>query len=146
MLTREQILQSDDLPRETVQVPEWGGEVQVRTMTGTDRDAFEASLIGKEGRLENVRARLVSLTLCDDSGSRLFTDTDIAALGGKSAKALDRVLRAAEFWVPNWYKGSHWLAYWDKFGRPPSQPKYDRGIVDTWWYDEAKAKRIASGN
>ncbi len=47
MLTREQILQSDDLPRETVQVPEWGGEVQVRTMTGTDRDAFVASLIGK---------------------------------------------------------------------------------------------------
>ena len=91
MLTREQILQSDDLPRETVQVPEWGGEVQVRTMTGTDRDAFEASLIGKEGRLENVRARLVSLTLCDETGSRLFSDGDISALGGKSAKALDRV-------------------------------------------------------
>ena len=96
MLTREQILQSDDLPRETVQVPEWGGEVQVRTMTGTDRDAFEASLIGKEGRLENVRARLVSLTLCDESGSRLFSDGDITALGGKSAKALDRVFAVSQ--------------------------------------------------
>jgi len=96
MLTREQILQSDDLPRETVPVPEWGGEVQVRTMTGTDRDAFEASLIGKEGRLENVRARLVSLTLCDESGSRLFSDGDIAALGGKSAKALDRVFAVSQ--------------------------------------------------
>ena len=96
MLTREQILQSDDLPRETVPVPEWGGEVQVRTMTGTDRDAFEASLIGKEGRLENVRARLVSLTLCDETGSRLFSDGDITALGGKSAKALDRVFAVSQ--------------------------------------------------
>lgn len=96
MLTREQILQCDDLPKETVKVPEWGGEVQVRTMTGTDRDAFEASLIGKEGRLENVRARLVSLTLCDAAGSRLFTDSDITALGGKSARALDRVFAVAQ--------------------------------------------------
>lgn len=96
MLTRDQILMCDDLPRETVQVPEWGGDVQVRTMTGTDRDAFEASLIGKEGRLENVRARLVSLTLCDEGGVRLFTDDDITALGHKSAKALDRVFAVAQ--------------------------------------------------
>lgn len=96
MLTREQILQCDDLPKETVKVPEWGGEVQVRTMTGTDRDAFEASLIGKEGRLENVRARLVSLAVCDESGSRLFDDADVAALGAKSAKALDRVFAVAQ--------------------------------------------------
>ena len=96
MLTREQILQCDDLPREIVNVPEWGGEVQVRTMTGTDRDAFEASLIGKEGRLENVRARLVSLAVCDESGERLFADADIAALGSKSAKALDRVFAVAQ--------------------------------------------------
>ena len=95
MLTREQIIQSDDLPTETIQVPEWGGEVKVRTMTGTDRDSFEASLIGKEGRLENVRARLVSLTLCDELGNRLFGDADINVLG-KSAKALDRVFSVAQ--------------------------------------------------
>lgn len=63
-----------------------------------------------------------------------------------AGRALDRVLRAEQFWVPNWSKGSHWLAYWDRFGRPDTKPKYDRGITDTWWYDEAKAKRIASGN
>jgi microcin C transport system substrate-binding protein len=63
-----------------------------------------------------------------------------------AGRALDRVLRAEQFWVPNWHKGSHWLAYWDKFGRPEIKPKYDRGILDTWWYDEAKAKRIAGGN
>lgn len=63
-----------------------------------------------------------------------------------AGRALDRVLRAEQFWVPNWYKGSHWVAYWDKFGQPPVKPKYDRGITDTWWYEEAKAKRIANGD
>jgi hypothetical protein len=73
-----------------------GGEVQVRTMTGTDRDAFEASLIGKEGRLENVRARLVSLAVCDESGSRLFGDADVAPWVPKAPKALDRVFPVAQ--------------------------------------------------
>lgn len=63
-----------------------------------------------------------------------------------AGRALDRVLRAEIFWVPNWHKGSYWVAHWDKFGRPAIKPKYDRGIVDTWWYDEAKAARIANGN
>jgi microcin C transport system substrate-binding protein len=67
-------------------------------------------------------------------------DLDVAG------RALDRVLRAEHFWVPNWHKGNHWVAHWDKFGRPGIKPKYDRGIVDTWWYDEAKAARIANGN
>jgi microcin C transport system substrate-binding protein len=63
-----------------------------------------------------------------------------------AGRALDRVLRAEHFWVPNWHKGSHWIAHWDRYGRPATKPKYDRGIVDTWWYDEAKAARIANGN
>jgi microcin C transport system substrate-binding protein len=63
-----------------------------------------------------------------------------------AGRALDRVLRAEHFWVPNWHKGSHWIAHWDKFGRPAVKPKYDRGIVDTWWYDDAKAARIVNGN
>lgn len=59
-------------------------------------------------------------------------DLDIAG------RALDRVLRAEHFWVPNWHKASHWIAHWDRYGRPAIKPKYDRGIVDTWWYDTAK--------
>ena len=100
ILTKEAILAADDLPRERVTVPEWGGDVFVRTMTGTERDAFEASLIGtgsgKDGRLENVRARLVSLALCSESGERLFDDAEIVALGKKSARALDRVFGVAQ--------------------------------------------------
>lgn len=95
-LTKEAILAADDLPRERVVVPEWGGDVFVRTMTGTDRDAFETSLLGKDGRMENVRARLVSLTLCNEAGTRIFDDSEIVALGAKSARALDRVFSVAQ--------------------------------------------------
>lgn len=52
-------------------------------------------------------------------------------------QALDRVLRDRVIWVPNWFKGSHWLAYWDVFGKPDTKPPYDRG-VDYWWFDQAK--------
>jgi microcin C transport system substrate-binding protein len=55
-----------------------------------------------------------------------------------TGRALDRVLRAEHFWVPNWHKASHWIAHWDRYGWPAIKPKYDRGIVDTWWYDTAK--------
>ena len=56
-----------------------------------------------------------------------------------ACRALDRVLRAGRYWIPMWYKGSHWFAYWDRFGRPETKPKYDRGL-DTWWYDETRVK------
>ena len=66
LLTKDEILRADDLRLERVEVPEWGGEVVLRTMTGTERDAFEAELVeGREqggggvGRINyrNLRAR-----------------------------------------------------------------------------------------
>src|SRR3984893_9057339 len=58
-----------------------------------------------------------------------------------ACRALDRVLRAGRYWVPHWYKGSHTIAYWDIFGRPPEKPRYGRAIPETWWTDTEKAKR-----
>lgn len=57
-------------------------------------------------------------------------------------RALDRVLRAGRYWVPHWYKPSHWIAQWDIYGRPAKAPRYDTGIFSTWWYDVEKAKRV----
>jgi microcin C transport system substrate-binding protein len=59
-----------------------------------------------------------------------------------ACRALDRVLRAGHYWVPAWYKPSHWIAYWDIFGRPGIKPRYARGIPETWWYDSEKAAKI----
>ena len=59
-----------------------------------------------------------------------------------ACKALDRVIRAGRYWVPQWYKPSYWIAYWDVFGRPATKPRYDRGVPETWWYDRDKAGKL----
>jgi len=59
-----------------------------------------------------------------------------------ACKALDRVIRAGRYWIPHWYKASHWIAYWDVFDRPAAKPRYFRGIPETWWYDRERAARI----
>ena len=58
-----------------------------------------------------------------------------------ACRALDRVIRAGRYWVPHWYKASHWIAYWDVFGRPPTKPRYARGIPETWWFDRERAAK-----
>ena len=58
-----------------------------------------------------------------------------------ACKALDRVIRAGRYWIPHWYKGSHWIACWDVFGRPETKPRYARGIPETWWYDRDLAAK-----
>lgn len=55
-----------------------------------------------------------------------------------ACKTLDRVVRAGRYWVPQWYIASHRIAYWDLFGRPARQPRYNRGIPETWWAAEKK--------
>ncbi len=60
-----------------------------------------------------------------------------------ATRAIDRVLRASHYWVPHWYKAAHNVAYWNKFSRPATMAKYDPGVIDTWWYDSAKATALA---
>jgi hypothetical protein len=100
LLSKADILGFDDTRYAYVMVPEWGGRVRLRTMTGTERDDFELSLLvaKKEGKkttrevvLRNVRAKLVATCICDEQGKRLFNDTEIATLGAKNGKALDRI-------------------------------------------------------
>ncbi|MGD9537347.1 MAG: extracellular solute-binding protein [Alphaproteobacteria bacterium] len=54
-----------------------------------------------------------------------------------AAHALDRVLLFGHYMVPQYYKGSHRLVYWNKFSRPETPPAYDLGL-DTWWVDPEK--------
>lgn len=98
-LTRDQILAAQDLRLEKIQVPEWGGEVLIRSMTSRERDAFEAHFAEHPGsaRYENIRARLAATCVCDEASNPIFTEDDIQALGAKSAAALSRIFnRAAE--------------------------------------------------
>ncbi len=101
-LTKDQILEANDLQSEPVHVQEWGGDVLVRTMTGADRDAFEASMITtlpdgtRKPNMTNMRAKLVALTVVDEAGNRVFDVSDVDRLALKSASALERVFNAAQ--------------------------------------------------
>ena len=98
LLTREQILAADDLGFEVVPVPEWGGSVRIRALSGVERDRFEAEISGngKKLRLDNVRAKLVATCAVDADGQPLFAKADLGALGRKSAAGLNRVFEACQ--------------------------------------------------
>ncbi len=57
-------------------------------------------------------------------------------------KALDRVLRAGQYWIPNWYLAEHRVAHWDMFGWPAEKPAYAFTPETTWWFDRDKAAVI----
>ena len=61
-----------------------------------------------------------------------------------ACRAIDRVFRAGRYWIPQWNRTTHPIAYWDQFSHPPKPPKYASGVgaPDIWWYDAAKAARL----
>ena len=100
-LSKEAILDAVDVQFEEVLVPEWGGCVRVKSLSGTERDGMEASMIEGRGKkanvnLANLRAKLVARSVVDEDGGRIFQDADVAALGRKSAIALNRVFEVAQ--------------------------------------------------
>jgi microcin C transport system substrate-binding protein len=56
--------------------------------------------------------------------------------------ALDRALRSIGFWVPQWFKNTHWVAYYDMYRRPETQPPYALGETSFWWFDAEAAERL----
>jgi hypothetical protein len=101
LLDRLAILQARTLPQESVSVPEWGGDVFVRTLTAKELDDFQAANIQGSGKdrkpnLQNFRARLAVRCIVDADGKRLFEDTDAEALGAASCRAIDRVFAVAQ--------------------------------------------------
>ncbi|TVQ59919.1 MAG: hypothetical protein EA379_09570 [Phycisphaerales bacterium] len=97
-LTRESILASCDLPTERIDVPEWGGCVEIRTLTAGERDRFDAIVLEYNkpgGARPHIRAELLVRCIVDADGKNLFTVADVEKLAGKSARAVERVFNAA---------------------------------------------------
>ena len=62
-----------------------------------------------------------------------------------ACRALDRVFRAGRYWIPQWYRSSHTIAYWDMFAHPAKPPKYaGTGAPEIWWADPAKTANAAN--
>lgn len=60
-----------------------------------------------------------------------------------ACRAFDRVFRAGRYWVPQWYRSNHPIAYWDVFAHPEKPPRYAQGVgaPENWWYDASKAAK-----
>lgn len=92
-LTKQDILNADDLGLLEVPVKEWGGSIYIRVMSVTERDAYENEWVqNKHKGVENFRTKFLQKVICDDKGELLFTTPEeIAALGKKSAKVMARI-------------------------------------------------------
>ena len=99
-LTKDAILSVQDLDTTAVEVPEWGGTVYVRTMTGAERDYFETAIMKRSNNgqfdISGLRVQIVILTACDAGGSLLFDEADFDSLSQKSSSALNRVCEVAQ--------------------------------------------------
>lgn len=104
---KEQILTSNDLPRVKIDdIQEWGitpeCPVYVATLWGMERDDFEAASIEQQGgngvtlNRRNFTARFVAKCLQDEAGARIFADDEVAALGKKSCRILNRIFGIAQ--------------------------------------------------
>lgn len=92
ILTKAEIFASSDLKSEKVDMPEWGGAVYVRPMTGDERDRWEDYCVSMQNKSSaGIMQLLVSMTVVDEAGENIFTKDDIADLGKKSAAAISRL-------------------------------------------------------
>lgn len=95
-------------------------------------ETAETSVFNKMGLQDPAVDRLIEDVLAATSDAEL----------GVAIKALDRVLRSKRFWVPQWFKATHTVAYYDMFDHPEPLPPYDLGTLDFWWYNADKAETL----
>lgn len=96
-LSRDDILSTNDLETQEVEVDQWGGSIYVREMTGSDQDYWESELIeyNADGQpdltTDNARAKLLVRCIVDEDGNRLLQDEDAGDLGDQSNRVIDRL-------------------------------------------------------
>lgn len=97
ILDRAAILSKTDLPVQVIPVPEWGGEVRIRALTGTQRDALGRSMADSKGKdgAPSYFTTLAALAIVGEDNKTQFTVDDLSVLGELSGLALERVGAAA---------------------------------------------------
>ena len=94
MSLRDRILAADDIGKELLVVPHWDVEVELRTMTASERSKMLASAVDNNGNmdLEELYPRILIATVYDpESGDPVFDSDDVASLATKSAAAIEFV-------------------------------------------------------
>lgn len=102
-LTRDEILEAQDLPFEDVNVPEWGGTVRIAGLTAKASTEFSTQMISMDAKgqvkavklSDNFMSDLLAKTIVDENFKPVFRKEDIEALGEKSAKVVSRLTDVA---------------------------------------------------
>ena len=114
-------------------------------------DQFPMSYIPGAGLKQYFGSETADISVFNSMGLKSeavdsLIDTIIAARTQQEmevgVRALDRVLRAERFWVPQWYKNVHTVAYYDMYEHPDPLPPYALGNLDFWWYNAEKAEKL----
>lgn len=95
-------------------------------------ETADVSVFNKMGLKSEGIDRLIDVVLDADSNDSLAV----------AVRALDRALRAERFWVPQWYKNTHWVSYYDMYEYPETLPPYALGHLDFWWFNAEKAAAL----
>ena len=91
-LSASQILAAHDFRSQVVPVPEWGGEVRIRTFSLRVKEALEECYLSK--KQTGIRAIMLAGSICDDTGRLLFDADNVAALEEKSGEVCNRLFEA----------------------------------------------------
>jgi len=92
---RDRILDADDIGRELVDVPQWGVEVEVRTMSAGKRSRMLQTCALPDGSVDLDRLYPMATVFDPESGERVFTEADMEALQEKSAASIEFVAQKA---------------------------------------------------
>jgi len=96
LLSAAQILAATDLKYADVDMPEWGGIVRIRVLTGRERNTLERETTGSDGKVTPLfREKLLVRCLCDESNKPLFQPEQVSALSEKNGVAINKVFEAA---------------------------------------------------
>lgn len=89
VLDKDAIKRIQDRPIKTITVPQWGGDVNIRVLSGREREIMEKEWENVKNSSASQRAWFAVLVTCDDDGNPLFDKSDIEWLSDKSGEALD---------------------------------------------------------
>jgi len=91
MSLKTKILSTEDLKIESLLVPEWDTEVQLKQWSGRVRAAFQLWYEANKNSLGDLSALVCTMSIVDEQGLLVFTKDDVSSLNDKSSTALDRV-------------------------------------------------------
>jgi hypothetical protein len=90
ILNKQQIIDANDLPRETVSVPEWGGDVIVQGLSAAQAEALVKAT---KDDSQAFAINMLALSLVDESGVPLFDIDSVVALKAKNTNVLTRLVK-----------------------------------------------------